>query len=199
MWDLKEMQTQMVEKHLETTKISDLQKDALSDFLCLWEMSEAVEKWIGKTETKASTCDDQYKAIFVGTHVEQWQKLTKVGQKLRKNPLIHSTLLGEKEKCQIGLNILHLIVNTIREINDKAMFFDNIKSVDELLCAGSKAFRIWSKLIESVLNKHGGSDQNGVDYLANSGILFSSLTLSYRKNIAHEMENGIRKTLDLFF
>ena len=69
MWDLKEMQIRMAEKHLETTKLTELQRDALSDLLSLWEMTDVIEKWVVQTETKTSQCDDKYKSIYGGTLV----------------------------------------------------------------------------------------------------------------------------------
>ena len=199
LWDLQELRANFVEKHLDSTKLSDLQRDAVSDLLKAWVTSNIIEVWIVSTETKESQSCSQYKAIFTGGLLDKWKNLSKVGKTMRKNQETDGFLLGEMDKCQLGCNYMQLIVDTLREINEKAIFFDNIKEVDELLCAVSECSRIWDKIITMIIRKNKGSDCNGLDYLGNSGILLVSIMLNYRKLIAEETEHATRKVIDLFF
>ena len=189
----------MVEKHLETTNLTELQEAAMSDLLYMWHISGAIEKWILFTTTEESSVDNLYNDIFEGSLDDKWTKLCNIGREICGKREKIETLSGEKEKCHLGLNYLQLILTSLREINDKAMFFDNIKLVDEILVKAAACAKVWGKLLDRFSKEKGVTDTFGIKYLKNTGILSSSIVLNYRKMIAEEAEHAIRKTVDLFF
>ena len=194
------MRSQFVEKHLETTKLTELQREAVSDLISTWTVSNSIESWLVSTETKEGLYSQQFKSIFTGELTEKWSNLYKVGKTFADKIKNEGNFLQEElDKCQLGLNFMQLIVDTLRDLNDKAIFFENIKEVDELLCAAAKGSKIWVKVFNKVLKNKKGSDKNGMDYLQNSGVLLLSISLNYRKLIAEEVEHAMRKIIDLFF
>ena len=186
------------ELHLDTNSLSTDQADMLRKHNEVVEFAFLIRKWVENTPTTNSSEYRGFKNHFIGKTSCQWTNVRQLGLDLKEleNP---NVLLEVQSKYEIGLNSLHLIKQTMEEINQMSMFFCNKKKMRKKIIKAHRGLTILKSTISRLLEETPSRSSGDLEFFGKTEILIGSIDWNYLKVITEVGEHNQRRIIDAFF
>ena len=189
---------ELKELHLNTNTLSEEQSKMLAKHNALVDFAFLIRSWIDNTPTVNNSEYRGFKNHFVGKTASQWSGVCQLGKDLRELEKLE-ILLEIQSKYEIGLNMLHLIKCSLKEIGDLSTFFCNKRKLRKKLIKAHRSHLLLKDAVSKIINETPHHSSGEIDFFRKTEMLIGSAELNYLKAIVDQGEHNQRRIIDAFF